>query len=135
MLSPLSLKHGPRPGHSGTSNGGEGANGSVTSDEPSGGGGEDTTADESDAGGGDTDVSETSEEAAANASNSSAIETRQPIVRPIVSRMHRQPHAETTGPASPLEATIAMPPQTMMIPMKAQVLTHSANSVCVVEFE
>ena len=112
----------------------EGANGSVTSDEPSGGGGgDDTMADESDAGGGDTDVSETSEEEAANASNSSAIETRQPIVRPIVSRMHRQAHAETTGPASPLEPTIAMPPQTMMIPMKAQVLTHSAKSVCVVE--
>ena len=128
------MKHGPRPGHSGTSNGGEGAN-DDTSDEPSGGGGEDTVADESDAGGGDTNVSETSDEAAANASNSSAIETRQPIVRPIVSRMHRQAHAETGGPASSPLTPIAMPPQTMMIPMKAQVLTHSAKSVCVVESE
>ena len=95
-------------------------------------------ADESDAGGGDTDVSETSEEEAANASNSSAIETRQPIVRPIVSRMHRQAHAETVGPtpsSPPREAQIAMPPQTMMIPRKLEVLTHSANSVCVVESE
>ena len=93
--------------------------------------------DESDAGGGDTDVPVTSDEAAANASNSSAIETRQPIVRPIVSRMHRQAHAVTAPPTppSPSVTQIAMPPQTMMIPMKAQVLTHSAKSVCVVESE